>query len=258
MSQSFSSPVTARVWVKNLFIGGASWNNEPDASPEHGIGGADFAATVGALGPNEGIYLTAQGSGDGSLYVNRGGSPFFFTPPTGFFPGWPGLTGLPDIWEPSSAQGSAVIAPDGHAVFPNFSGMIQGHTPWRFGQFYVEYNWFGDIFTSGVGMGVSRNMPDYNFFVGAEGRFNVADPNGGVIIGGGNIVNNYALSLGSQGVEIKAPGSLWTQLDHPVIGVAISISSSYKFRPARLHPIKLPGNPCCTVSLDPRWNKFVI
>lgn len=262
---TFHSPIEATFFARDI-THGTDWNGTPGATPVggpggRGIGGVSFveAVTLAVADPNGAMYLTAQGSGGGGVIMNFGQLSFRGGIPSGYFPGWPSLTTGLANWDPGTAQGSAVVQPDGVTVnFPVVDGIVQSSSGWRSGRFYVEYVTTQIIFTNFTGAGVARLAPDKDFWIG-NGAMNAMDNNGGALVVGGFLGNGFQGRLASESVPITTPNPVTNQgAGNVVVGLAINMSPSYAFRPASYNPVNLPRGLCCPVTLDPRWNKYVM
>lgn len=239
--------------------------------PGRGLGGLDFTqcawdgVTAGSPGPdgqNPGqpnpFYLTAQGTGDGAISLNP--SPRAAHAPPGFLPGWPFF----DRWDPSTVQGSAVILPFNTASFPSSPGMVQNllkqplgfgagtggpnGLPW--GKYYFEYTVGYDLFSQDTGVGVCRRNPVLTpWFDG--GGLATNNINGGVMVNGGNITNQFTGNLETK--LLVGPSLTLSAPSGSTIGVAVQLGGFIpaQYDPQQLQPVPLVCVPCRELLIGP-------
>lgn len=225
------------IWTRVVHPISTPWFGvSANVDPETLDGGISFGAGKVLTNP---LYLTALGTGDGAVTVNTGGGTFFGDIPPGFTPGWPDENGLPDLFDPSTGQGSAVVSPLSVA-FPNAAGCAQSFTGQDDGSFYLEYTFTGDLFTNLCGIGAARLMPGLAEIF--NGGFAPGDPDGGAVTNTG-FNNTWQASIAANNAT-----TFLTPLSTPpgnVMGVAIAIVNQANFIPQPFFPMQLPPMSCC-------------
>jgi len=238
----------------------------PGSYVQQGQGGANYAgASIPEIsGVPQPLFLTSSSSGSVTLAWNLGQQPFVGKVPTGFIPGWPGADGLSpgfgvtnkwDYFDASTIQGDAAIAPTG-TVFTTTAdgpGLIQSHTGYYFGCFYVEVTFANNtIFTSKPGGGIARLGVSLDDWL-SGGEYSNSDTNGGAQYNGGYLGNGFAGSLWANGNEIIS--GLPENVTGTVLGLAISIAPD-PFPHVRqpVTAVSLVCVPCQPLVTDPsKW-----
>lgn len=183
------------------------------------------------LAPLEGLplFATVQGTGDAAIILNAGASPFVGAVPLGYTSGLPHSGGGFTTLDPSKAFGSAVLLGGNlTASFPSTPGMAQTVDGYTSGKLYFEIGHpTGDIFSADWGGGVAINFTGggqiANWF--GNGGFNSGNPNGGAIVGGQSLVNEFS-SIGALTAGVIANAFDFALGSGDVVGVALFLSGT--------------------------------
>lgn len=253
-------PSTLLVWARGMYqIPGTqewapgNWTNvfagSVPGGPELNQGGLSMGGPK--IVPGTPLYLTAQGTGDGSLTL-QSGPPFRVVPPRGFAWGWPNGSGAPgDVFDPATLKGSAVLLSGGLTVsFPTNPGLVQSKHGVKQGSYYIEFTTAGDIFSQALGVGFGRSGPDLTAWH-TGGGFSSSDHNGGAYVTTGTQANGYQGSLAANTIagpvipDFKVPPPL-------AVGMAVTIMPgdfALSFQPAPFQPVPLVCLPCTELVL---------
>lgn len=195
----------------------------PDGDPAILTGGIPLAPLAGLP-----LFLTVQGTGDASIVLNAGASPFVGSAPLGYTSGLPSGAGFTTL-DPTKRYGSGTLSGGNlDASFPTIPGMIQSVDGYTSGKLYCEIGPAGgDIFSAFWGGGFGRDFAaggDFNQWF--DGGFSSGvDPNGGALVGGQTLSNNES-SLFALTQTVLANAFNFRKQTTDVVGIALYLSGS--------------------------------